>query len=128
VKALEIAADDQVGILERIRYADGIPMAIERAVLAPSCAALVDDLGGGSLHDAFEAAGRVPSRATAQVEARPATTRERDLLELEPGGVVLCERRVIYDQDDMPLEHTETRYAADRYVFNVMMYRDESGR
>jgi len=128
VKALEIAADDRVGILERIRYADGIPMAIERAVLAPSCAGVIEHLDAGSLHDAFEAAGRVPSRATAQVEARPATARECELLELEPGGVVLCERRVIYDQDELPLEHTETRYAADRYVFNVMMYRDESGR
>ncbi len=128
VKALEIATDDRVGVLERIRYADGIPMAIERAVLAPSCAEVIDHLGEGSLHDAFEATGRIPSRATAQVEARPATARERELLELEPGGVVLCERRVIYDQDELPLEHTETRYAADRYVFNVMMYRDEPGR
>ena len=128
VKALEVATDDRVGVLERIRYADGIPMAIERAVLAPSCAEVIDHLGAGSLHDAFEATGRIPSRATAQVEARPATARECELLELEPGGVVLCERRVIYDQDELPLEHTETRYAADRYVFNVMMYRDEPGR
>ncbi len=128
VKALEIATDDRVGVLERIRYADGIPMAIERAVLAPNCAAVIDHLGEGSLHDAFEAAGRIPSRATAQVEARLATARECELLELEPGGVVLCERRVIYDQNELPLEHTETRYAADRYVFNVMMYRDETGR
>jgi GntR family transcriptional regulator len=128
VKALEIAADDEVGILERIRYADGIPMAIERAVLAPSCAAVIECLEAGSLHDAFEDAGRIPARATAQVEARPATSRECDLLELETGGVVLCERRVIYDQDEMPLEHTETRYAADRYVFSVMMYRDEPRR
>jgi GntR family transcriptional regulator len=128
VKALELAADDEVGVLERIRYADGIPMAIERAVLAPSCAAVIDHLEEGSLHHAFEAAGRIPSRATAQVEARRATARECELLELEPGGVVLCERRVIYDQDELPLEHTETRYAADRYVFNVMMYRHEPGR
>lgn len=128
VKALEIAADDEVGILERIRFADGVPMAIERAVLAPGCSNVIDTLDDGSLHVAFEAIGRIPSRATATVDARPATERERQLLDLEPGGVVLCERRVIYDQDDQPLEHTETRYAADRYVFSVMMYRDEPGR
>jgi GntR family transcriptional regulator len=127
VKALEIAADATVGILERIRYADGVPMAIERAVLSPSCREVLDTIGGGSLHVAFETFGWMPSRATAQVEARPATARERDLLDLGPSGVVLCERRVIYDQDDVPLEHTETRYAADRYVFDVMMYRDEPG-
>jgi GntR family transcriptional regulator len=127
VKALEIAADERVGVLERIRYADGVPMAIERAVLAPRCATVIESIGRGSLHDAFEAIGHIPSRATAQVDARPATKRERELLELDPGGVVLCERRVIYDQGDVPLEHTETRYAADRYVFDVMMYRSEPG-
>jgi len=127
VVLLQIAADEPVGLLERIRYADGTPMSIERAILAPSCATVIDTIGKGSLHDTFEAIGRVPSRATAQVEARPATARESELLSLDPGGVVLCERRVIYDQNDEPLEHTETRYAADRYVFDVTMYRDEPG-
>ena len=125
VKALEIAVDDPVGLLERIRYADDVPMAIERAVLAPSCRDIIETIGTGSLHHAFESIGRIPSRATAQVDARRATERERELLDLGPDGVVLCERRVIYDQNDDPLEHTETRYAADRYVFDVMMYRDE---
>lgn len=126
VKALEIAADDVVGILERIRYADGIPMAIERAVIGPSCADVITTIEDGSLHSAFEATGRIPRRASAQVDARKATARERRLLELDADGVVLCERRVIYDRDDTPLEHTETRYAADRYVFDVTMYRDDS--
>ncbi len=123
VKALEIGADDRVGVLERLRKADGVPMAIERAVLGPTCASVIESIGDGSLHVAFEAMGRIPSRATAGVTARIATADERDLLELDEAGVVLCERRVIYDQDDVPLEHTETRYAADRYVFDVTMYR-----
>lgn len=123
VKALEIAADDRVAIIERLRRADGIPMAIERAVLAPRCSGVVETIGTGSLHVAFEAMGLVPTRATAGVTARTATERERRLLELDEEGVVLCERRVIYDQDGEPLEHTETRYAADRYVFDVTMYR-----
>ena len=126
VKALEISADDRVAILERLRCADGIPMAIERAVLAPRCAVVVETIGDGSVHVAFEAIGRVPTRATAGVTARMATDRERRLLELDEEGVVLCERRVIYDQDGEPLEHTETRYAADRYVFDVTMYRPQT--
>lgn len=126
VKALEIAADDQIAVLERLRCADGVPMAIERAVLAPDCASVIEAIGDGSLHDAFEAMGRVPSRATAEVTARSASATEKRLLELEGDDVVLCERRVIYDQDGAPLEHTETRYAADRYVFDVTMYRPPS--
>lgn len=126
VKALEIAADDQVAVLERLRRADGVPMAIERAVLAPRCAVVIESIADGSLHVAFEAMGLVPTRATAGVTARRATDRERRLLDLDDDGVVLCERRVIYDQDGEPLEHTETRYAADRYVFDVTMYRPPS--
>ena len=48
---------------------------------------------------------------------------ERRLLEMPASGVVLCERRVISDQDGMPLEHTETRYAAERYEFETTLYR-----
>lgn len=128
VKALELAADDQVAILERIRLADGRPMAIERAVITPRCAELVDVVSDTSLHAAFEQIGRIPSRARASVTVRKATAQERKLLELGPDDALLCERRTIYDQDDLPLEHTETRYAAERYVFEVTMYRDDHER
>ncbi len=125
--ALGLDPGTEVAVLERLRLADGVPMAIERAVLAPICAEVVDFLGTSSLHVAFESMGLTPSKATAQVHARPATGSERQLLELDDGGVVLCERRVIFDLEGTPLEHTETRYAADRYVFDVMMYRDQGG-
>ncbi|MDJ0924884.1 MAG: GntR family transcriptional regulator [Acidimicrobiia bacterium] len=126
--ALEISPDTRVGVIERLRSVDGVPMAIERAVLGPSSASVLEDLGKGSLHVAFEEIGLTPSRARARVTARAATDRERDLLELDENAVVLCERRVIFDQNGTPLEHTETRYAADRYVFDVVMYRDEGAR
>jgi GntR family transcriptional regulator len=125
VKALAITADDQVGVLERIRYADGIPMAIERAVITPTCASVVDTAGEGSLHAAFERLGRIPSHAQADVTARQATKLEHEQLRLAADDVVLCERRIIFDQNGAPLEHTETRYAAERYVFEVTMFRDD---
>lgn len=128
VEALELEEPAPVGLLIRLRLADGIPMAIERAVLSPICADVLADLGDGSLHVAFEAMGLTPSRANARVLARAATEEEIDLLELDENSPVLCEQRVIYDQDRRPLEHTETRYAADRHVFDVTMYRDEGGR
>jgi GntR family transcriptional regulator len=125
VVALAIDGRGPVGVLERIRHADGIPMAIERAVLAPDVAAVIETIDDGSLHDAFRAMGRSPHRAAAQVDARKATEEEQRLLDLGPDGVVLCERRVIYDGEGTPLEHTETRYAAGRYLFDVMMYGQE---
>ena len=85
------------------------------------------DLSKGSLHALFESLGHTPMRATASVSARRARKRERELLRLPSSGIVLVEHRVIFDQADMPLEHTTTRYVADRYAFDAELYRGEGG-
>ncbi len=112
--------------LERLRLADGIPMAIEHAAIPSIDSSLLDeDLTTGSLHAAFERTGRVPTRALAEVGARTANKRERELLDLPTHGVVLSEVRTIFDQHSAPLEHTSTFYAAERYAFTAILYRDD---
>ena len=123
--ALRLAEDADVVVVERLRMADGVPMAIERAALVPELAQLLErDLAVGSLHAAMEELGHRPTISHAQVTARLADARERRLLGLDEAGVLLSERRVIEDQDGVPVEHTETRYAAERYVFEVVEHRD----
>jgi GntR family transcriptional regulator len=127
-KALGLASGEAALMLERLRLADGTPMAIERVVFTPRCAAVLSaDLEHGSLHHAFQANGWIPTRAEAEVTARSATSRERRLLQLGK-PVVLAERRTISDQDGSPLEHTETVYAAERYVFAAVLHRDATDR
>ena len=128
-EALRLQEGDRIVLLERLRLADDTPMAIEHAVLSPALApVLEDDLEQASLHAAMERLGRIPTRAQARVTARAATADEQRLLELDGGAVLLCERRVISDQDGRPLEHTETRYAAQRYDFEVVFHRDDQDR
>jgi len=123
--ALRLAEDADIVMVERLRMADGVPMAIERAALVPELAGILDgDLATGSLHAAMEELGHRPTTSHAQVAARLADPRERRLLGLDEVGVLLCERRVIEDQDGTPVEHTETRYAAERYVFEAVEHRD----
>ena len=113
-------------VIERVRLADDVPMAIERAVLSRDLANEIDaDLESMSLHEAFEAAGRFPSKADAEITARIATDYELDLLDLEPVTAVLVEQRTIYDQGSIPLEHTVTVYAADRYSFTSVLVPHE---
>jgi GntR family transcriptional regulator len=122
--ALHLPVGSRAVVIERLRLADGRPMAIERVVATPTVAGVLDDdLEGGSLHDAFERLGRIPTRAQARVSARQATDIERRLLGLDPDGVVLSERRTIDDQDGVPIEHTETLYAAERYEFEAVLQR-----
>jgi GntR family transcriptional regulator len=118
-EALRLGDGERVVLVERLRLAEGVPMAIEHAVLVPDLEPVLDEnLDEISLHAVMERLGRVPSQAQARVSARLADGPERRLL---GSGVLLCERRVIADQDGVPIEHTETRYAAERYVFEVLV-------
>jgi GntR family transcriptional regulator len=123
VAALELAPDDLVVMVDRVRLADGVPVAIEHAAIHPSCDfVLDDDLAAASLHDTFAAHGRTAAAAFARVASRRATAVEQRLLELGTDGVVLTERRTIVDQEGRPLEHTETVYAAERYSFEAVLH------
>ena len=129
VEALALGIDigEQVHIIERLRLADKIPMAIERVALPASVAEAIDlGLEEGSLHRAFLSAGFVPSRANADVSARLSTEWEQEQLELAPVSVVLVEERTIFDQNRRSLEHTVTLYAADRYSFSAVLYPPDS--
>lgn len=126
-EALAIPPDGSAIVLERLRFADDVPMAIERAVISPILSSVLrSDVSSGSLHAIFEELGHSPMRVHATVSARRAVKRERELLNQTSSGVVLVERRVISDQDGVPLERTETLYAADRYEFDAVMYRNDT--
>jgi GntR family transcriptional regulator len=119
--ALAIDEGDPVHVIERVRLADGVPMAIERVALPTPVASLIDiELESGSLHKSFEEAGLIPSRATSDIRARLSTDWEQGHLETSPTSVILAEERTIFDQHELPMEHTVTVYAADRYAFSVV--------
>lgn len=120
-EALRLPVDGRVVSISRLRLADGVPIAIERTALPPGCAAvLADDLETGSLHDSLNALGREPSTAVTWISARIATAAEAKMLLLAPRSAVLVERRVISDQNDLPLEFTETAYHSERYVIDAL--------
>lgn len=126
--ALGLGDDGRAYVLERLRLADGKPMAIERVVMPKWLAdQLPEGFEKGSLHHAFRTLGRAPTEAHAEVTARKASKRQRELLGLTQAGVVICERRTIYDQSDLPLERTETCYATSRYSFRAVLRQGGEG-
>ena len=126
-RALGIKSGEAVFVIERVRLADDVPMAIERAALPTAVAAMVDtNLTAGSLHESFREVGLDPTKAHADVSARLATEWEQGQLDMTPVSVVLAEERTIFDQEDRPLEHTVTLYAADRYSFSAILLPDDS--
>ena len=121
VDALRLPGAARVVAISRLRLADGVPMAIEHAALPAECAGvLADDLETGSLHESLVARGRVPSVSRSWIRARLATAVESRLLEIPRRSALLVERRIIYDTDKLPLEHTETAYNADTYAIDAV--------
>jgi GntR family transcriptional regulator len=122
--ALELDADARVVVVHRLRLADELPMAIERTTVHPGCAGVLgSDLETGSLHAAFEAHGRRPTAARGTLSSHLATDADAELLGVPAGSPLLVERRVVFDQDERPIERTETRYSPTRYVFEVELRR-----
>jgi GntR family transcriptional regulator len=118
---LGLAPDSQVVRVARVRLADGVPVALEDAALIPELRSVLDeDLAGGSLHRMLEERGVVATRATGTIAARLARASETDLLDLAPQSALLVELRILFDQHGRVFERTETRYAADRYVIDVV--------
>lgn len=125
IESLHLTEPTRVVSISRLRLADGTPMALETTALTPDCApVLAADLEGGSLHDALREMGRQPTLALSWIGARIATASEAKLFEMSGRGALLIERRVISDQDERPLEYTETAYLADRYVIDAVFTLD----
>lgn len=121
VAELLLAPGADVVRVERVRLADGVPIAFEDAAVLPEYAGALDaDLAGGSLHAALEALGVVATSASGTVTARLARRSEVAMLELPARAALLVELRLLFDQGGRPFERTETRYVADRYVIDVL--------
>lgn len=120
-EALRLTDSSFVVLIHRLRRADDVPLAIEKAVLPAECAAvLASDLERGSLHEALRRLGLTPQLARSWITARPATTADAKLLDVSARTALLVERRIVYDVAGVPLEHSETSYVAERYVTDAV--------
>lgn len=121
--ALGLAPTSWIVELVRVRFADRVPVALERVALPGEFNGVLEhDLETGSLHAALRSMGRQISHAHGYVTARLADEEEAELLELELPASLLVESRVIYDDSDRPVERTETSYVASRWVIDTGSY------
>ncbi|QUQ72385.1 GntR family transcriptional regulator [Kutzneria sp. CA-103260] len=123
--ALRLAEGSQIVVIERVRMADGIPMAYERAALTARCAGVLDaDLSSGSLHSALVGQGVVPNSGESSVTAELASAEDAEHLHVKRRSPLLVERRLIRDAATVPIEWTESRYVPDRYNLTVQFTVD----
>lgn len=116
VMALGLTALDSVARLERVRMADDVPLAIERASL--STAVLPDpEAVGASLYALLTGRGLRPVRAVQRISAANLGTADAALLEVPQGAAALRIERVSYLPNGRVIEFTRSLYRGDAYDF-----------
>ena len=100
----------------RIRYADGAPMALEYSTIPASCLPSPDAVET-SLYGALEAHGARPVRALQRLRAVLFSAEQAELLGLPDGAPGLLIERRGFLRDGRPVEFTQSFYRGDAYDF-----------
>ncbi len=124
---LDIALSETVFRLSRLRLADGVPMAIERAAVPMRFLGDADRVGN-SLYAALEAAGFRPVRGVQRLRAVLVGSTEAAALEIAEGSPALDIHRVAYVADGRRVEFTRSTYRSDTYDFVAELTLPPSAR
>lgn len=124
---LDIALSETVFRLSRLRLADGVPMAIERAAVPMRFLGDADRVGD-SLYAALEASGFRPVRGVQRLRAVVVGSAEAAALGIAEGQPALDIHRVAYVSDGRRVEFTRSTYRSDTYDFVAELTLPPSAR
>jgi GntR family transcriptional regulator len=121
-EALELSEGALVICLERLRFADGEPIALMHNFLPAATVHLGDEmLGGHGLYELLRASGIRLASATQRMSAKNASASEARLLDEPRGAALLTMERVVRDDQDRPVEFGQHVYRASRYAISTSM-------
>jgi len=128
-QSLHLSAGEGIILLERLRLANGKPMALETVHLPEQLfpALLDESLEDRSLYQLLgQKYGIRPARALQQWQAVPCPARDAKLLGVRKGSPVLQIQRTTFDAQGRPFEYLESFFRGDRYVFQAEL-RNQNG-
>lgn len=114
--ALGVATSGLVARVERLRHADGLPVALERSSV-PSDILPHPERVETSLYSVLRDAGGAPTRAIQRITAINLAPHEAQLLGLAVGNAALRIDRTGYLPSGRPIEFTRGLYRSDIYDF-----------
>jgi GntR family transcriptional regulator len=113
---LAISTSDTVSKIDRLRFANDTPMAIERATLPMSI--LSDPLSvENSLYETLESLGKKPVRAIQHLKATNIKKEDALLLNCDEGTACLNVIRLSFLSSGEVVEFTKSIYRGDAYDF-----------
>jgi DNA-binding GntR family transcriptional regulator len=122
--ALELGLPEgtEVYVFERLRYADGEPLALMRNHVPANLLRLsAEDLETQGLYNLLRASGINLRIAKQSIGGRAATTAEAKALGEAKGAPLLTMERAAYDDQGRAVEHGDHIYRASRYSFDLTL-------
>ena len=121
-EALQLAEGSLVVSLERIRLADGEPIALLHNYLPAALVHLSNEmLAEHGLYELLRASGIRLSSATQRMSAKTASAAEARALDEARGTALLTMERVAFDSGGRPVEFGQHVYRASRYAFTTSL-------
>jgi GntR family transcriptional regulator len=116
---------EQVIRFERLRTADGIPIAYEIDYLPyPRAASIYQrakEVSNGSLYSLMLSEGLTPYIVEQHITASPALAREAEVLRISPGEAGLRFISTTFDLTGSPIEYSEIFFSGTQYDFQVTL-------
>ncbi|GEK59074.1 GntR family transcriptional regulator [Marinococcus halophilus] len=122
---LKAGSEEEILLLERIRFADEIPVALERTCWPKDLGELLmnEDLNQAKYYEILEKHSIYLKKANESIIAINATIDEADLLGIRAGEALLKMTRLSFGIHDRPIEYTKTRYRSDQYHYDIDLER-----
>lgn len=124
---LRVDVGQLVVYLERLRLADGEPLAIERSRLHfKGCERLLEeDFEHSSLYQMLETKfGISLMEADQEIEAGLANAEDAPILDIPVSSSVLFIRRTTYTDRNTPIEYAQSVYRGNKYIFYTHLRRE----
>lgn len=123
-RRLHLEPGTEVLRLERLRLADGEPMALETCYVPPIGIGWTEFEPAGSLYAQMKAHGINVDRAAQTIEAVNLDRDQAHRLDQPVGAAAFRVTRVSYRETGVPVELAATLYRGDRYDFDLVISRE----
>lgn len=122
---LHVPMEDEIVVIERLRFANQTPVAIERTCWPYHIGSvlLYQDLDGANFYDILEEQNIILKTANEKIKAINATLFEADLLGIRGGQALLQMERLSFGQENKPIEFTTTKFCSDKYQYFIELMR-----
>ncbi len=119
MEKLKLAPEEGILRMERIRFADGVPICFEVASIPEH---LIKDYSKAEITTSFyktleEKGGLKIGGANQTISAMLASEQIAEFLKIKRGDAILRMRQISYLEDGAPFEYVRTQYVGNRFEF-----------